>query len=217
MYTFFAWHPLNVGPSGNGRNSSVLRILQASQSKMSFACCEYKLVVFGSGGVGKSALTIRLVSDNFLTAYDPTIEDSYRKQALLDGRGCVLDVLDTAGQEDFACMHDQWIREGQGFVLAYSVIDRSSFEELKQFRSKILRVKDKDAIPMTLVATKCDMKFERQVLESEGRDLAQQWGISFFETSAKNSINISEPFFDCARKIRDSRPKAPKKKGCIIL
>ena len=60
---------------------------------------EYKFVVLGSGGVGKSALTIQFIQGNFVEKYDPTIEDSYRKQIEVDGKACMLDILDTAGQE----------------------------------------------------------------------------------------------------------------------
>jgi len=62
------------------------------------------LKVLGSGAVGKSALTIRLVTDNFLDEYDPTIEDSYRKQAVIDNKVALLDILDTAGQDEFSSM-----------------------------------------------------------------------------------------------------------------
>ena len=64
---------------------------------------EYKLVVVGAGGVGKSALTIQLIQNHFVDEYDPTIEDSYRKQVVIDGETCLLDILDTAGQE-VACI-----------------------------------------------------------------------------------------------------------------
>ena len=83
-------------------------------------------MVLGGGGVGKSALTIRLVNDNFLEEYDPTIEDSYRKNATMDEvvNGVLnkvsvrIDILDTAGQEEFSAMQDLWMREGQGFLAA---------------------------------------------------------------------------------------------------
>ena len=55
---------------------------------------EYKLVVVGAGGVGKSALTIQLIQNHFVDEYDPTIEDSYRKQVVIDGETCLLDILD---------------------------------------------------------------------------------------------------------------------------
>ena len=59
---------------------------------------EYKMIVLGDGGVGKSALTIQFISNYFVEEYDPNIEDCYRKQAVIDGEVCRLDILDTAGQ-----------------------------------------------------------------------------------------------------------------------
>ena len=58
---------------------------------------EYKIVVLGSGGVGKSALTVQFVQGIFVEKYDPTIEDSYRKQVEVDSQQCMLEILDTAG------------------------------------------------------------------------------------------------------------------------
>ena len=58
---------------------------------------EYKIVVLGSGGVGKSALTVQFVQGIFVEKYDPTIEDSYRKQVEVEGQQCMLEILDTAG------------------------------------------------------------------------------------------------------------------------
>ena len=68
---------------------------------------EYKLVIVGGGGVGKSALTIQLIQNHFIDEYDPTIEDSYRKQVTIDEETCLLDILDTAGQEEYSAMRDQ--------------------------------------------------------------------------------------------------------------
>jgi GTPase SAR1 family protein len=75
---------------------------------------EYKMVVLGSGAVGKSALTIRLVTQNFLKEYDPTIEDNYNKTITVDSIPAHLDILDTAGQDEYLQMQDQWMREGKG-------------------------------------------------------------------------------------------------------
>jgi hypothetical protein len=82
---------------------------------------EYKLVVVGDGGVGKSALTIQLIQGQFIEEYDPTIEDSYRKQVLIDGETCLLDILDTAGQEEYSAMRDQYMRTGEGFLFVFAL------------------------------------------------------------------------------------------------
>jgi hypothetical protein len=74
---------------------------------------EYRIVVVGAGGVGKSALTVRFIQGNFVEKYDPTIEDSYRKQVAVDGVACLLDIMDTAGQEEYSALRDQYMKTGQ--------------------------------------------------------------------------------------------------------
>jgi len=163
---------------------------------------EYKLVIVGGGGVGKSALTIQLIQNHFIDEYDPTIEDSYRKQVTIDDETCLLDILDTAGQEEYSAMRDQYMRTGQGFLLVYAITSRSSFDEIAAFRDQILRVKDKDHVPMYLVGNKCDLEQERQVTTGEGTDLARSFGCSFCESSAKTRINVEESFYGLVREIR---------------
>lgn len=144
---------------------------------------EYKLVVVGGGGVGKSCLTIQLIQSHFVDEYDPTIEgpahvlysfyggllltyvitDSYRKQCVIDDEVALLDVLDTAGQEEYSAMREQYMRTGEGFLLVYSITSRQSFEEILTFQQQILRVKDKDYFPIIIVGNKCDLDTERQV------------------------------------------------------
>lgn len=89
---------------------------------------EFKVVVLGSGGVGKSALTVQFVSGNFMEKYDPTIEDFYRKEIEVDQAPCVLEILDTAGTEQFASMRDLYIKNGQGFVVVYSITSHQTFQ-----------------------------------------------------------------------------------------
>ncbi|TYZ60706.1 hypothetical protein PybrP1_004723 [[Pythium] brassicae (nom. inval.)] len=182
-----------------------------------------------NGGVGKSALTIRLVTDNFLEDYDPTIEDSYRKQTVIDNHSALLDILDTAGQEEYTSMQDQWMREGKGFLLVYSVTSRSTFDDISSFKDKILRAKDVDNVPIVLVGNKCDLDSQRQVAKGEGEQLARRWGCAFMETSAKERINNEDCFYQVVREIRKAerpvrqeRPAAvkekPKKRSlCMIL
>ncbi|KAL6307589.1 ras protein [Sparassis latifolia] len=163
---------------------------------------EYKLVVVGGGGVGKSALTIQFIQSHFVDEYDPTIEDSYRKQCVIDDEVALLDVLDTAGQEEYGAMREQYMRTGEGFLLVYSITSRNSFEEISTFHQQILRVKDQDSFPVIVVANKSDLEYERQVGMNEGRDLAKHFGCKFIETSAKQRINVDEAFHNLVREIR---------------
>ena len=81
---------------------------------MSTKSIERKLAVLGSGAVGKSALTIRIVTNDYDEEYDPTIEDSYRVQAVIDDKHAMLNIMDTAGQDEFKTLQDGWMRDGDG-------------------------------------------------------------------------------------------------------
>lgn len=114
----------------------------------------------------------------------------------------LLDVLDTAGQEEYAAMREQYMRTGEGFLLVYSIDSRQSFEEIRVFQQQILRVKDKDFFPIIVVGNKCDLEHERVVSREEGMHLARQFGCRFMETSAKQRINVEESFYELVREIR---------------
>ena len=103
-----------------------------------------------AGGVGKSALTIQLIQNHFVDEYDPTIEDSYRKQVVIDGETCLLDILDTAGQEEYSAMRDQYMRTGEGFLIVFAVNNAKSFEDITAYREQIKRVKDAEEVRVLL-------------------------------------------------------------------
>ena len=139
--------------------------------------------------------------------YDPTIEDSYRKQVVIDGHTCLLEILDTAGQEEFTALRDQWIRECEGFIIIYSIISSLSFHQVEVFKRQVVRVKDKENLPMMLVGNKCDLEDEREVSFAEGTALAEKLGCQFKEASAKTRVNVEEAFYDLVRAIRKDTGK----------
>ncbi|KAJ8401833.1 hypothetical protein AAFF_G00378040 [Aldrovandia affinis] len=153
---------------------------------------EYKVVVLGSGGVGKSALTVQFVTGAFIEKYDPTIEDFYRKEIEVDSSPSVLEILDTAGTEQFASMRDLYIKNGQGFILVYSLVNQQSFQDIRPMRDQIVRVKRYVKVPLILVGNKVDLDSEREVAGTDGRALAQEWGCPFIETSAKTKTMVDE-------------------------
>lgn len=169
---------------------------------------EYKLVVVGGGGVGKSALTIQLIQSHFVDEYDPTIEDSYRKQCSVDNELVMLDILDTAGQEEYLAMREQYMRTGEGFLLVYAINSRNSLEELQTFYEQIQRVKDLDNVPVLVVGNKLDLEIERQVSYEEGLAFARALNCPFLETSAKQRINVEEAFYGLVRLINSKESAA---------
>lgn len=162
---------------------------------------DYKIVVVGGGGVGKSALTIQLIQSHFVDEYDPTIEDSYRKQCIVDDEQVVLDILDTAGQEEYLAMREQYMRTGEGFLLVYAINSKNSLDELQVFYEQIQRVKDSDTVPVLVVGNKSDLESERQVSYEEGLAFARSLNCPFYETSAKQRINVEEAFYGLVRSI----------------
>jgi len=155
----------------------------------------FKQVVVG--GVGKSALTIQFFQKLFVADYDPIIEDSYIQHTEVDKQWCILDVLDTAGQEEFSAMREQYMRKGDGFLLVYSVTDKQSYQNIVNFHTQILRVKDRDVYPMLLVANKVDLVHLRKVTEKQRRELAHRLGIPYIEISAKDPpLNVDAAFHE---------------------
>lgn len=160
------------------------------------------MVVLGAGGVGKSCLTVQFVQGIYIDTYDPTIEDSYSKEIEVDGRVCNLEILDTAGVAQFTAMRELYIKNGQGFLLVYSVTDKKSLEELLSIREQITRIKGTNNIPMVLVGNKCDLSEERELEPEDGIDVSKEWNkVPFYETSAMYRMNVDDAFVDVVRQI----------------
>ena len=162
---------------------------------------------------------------HFIEEYDPTIDDELSQAVSKSiNETCILDILDTAGQEEFSALRDQWMRTGQGFLMLYDITSRSSFDALPALHNQILQVKDEPKVPIVLVGNKCDLDGPaRAVAVSEGAELAKGYGCPFLEASAKSKINVEESFFELVRLIRadaaaKARPAKPasKKAGCLL-
>ena len=130
----------------------------------------------------------------------------------VDGIQCLLEILDTAGTEQFTAMRDLYMKDGQGFVLVFSIVAKSTFTDLNDIRDQIVRVKDTDSFPSILVGNKCDLEDQRVVSKVDAQELAGKWGSSFMECSAKTATNIQELFLDLIRQI-NATIKVEKKGG----
>lgn len=164
----------------------------------------------------------------FVEDYEPTKADSYRKKVRLDADEVQIDILDTAGQEDYAAIRDNYFRSGEGFLCVFSITEHESFTATHEFREQILRVKGDESIPFLLVGNKSDLNARRQVSVDEARRLAEAWRVPYIETSAKTRLNVDRVFYDLMRDIyrrklvESSAVSGPstrikKKKKCIIL
>ena len=158
-----------------------------------------KIAVLGQTLVGKSALTFRFINNKFPDEHDTTIEDSYQIPAKIDDIQCSLEILDTAGQDDYQTMLDTWINTSDGFILVYSIDNRESFESMKIRYERILKLKGDQKASIIVVGNKCDLVDERKVTKEEGENFCSSNKITFMEVSALKVINVRETFLTVAR------------------
>lgn len=177
----------------------------------------HKVIVVGGSGNGKSALTLRFMYDEFNPKHDPTKADAYLKHVTLpnEAKECSIDILDTAGQEEYAALRDNYLRGGEGFLCVFSLTDRHSFNMVQEFRDQICRVHEDRPMPFILVGNKSDLVDQRMVSNEEASVLAQEWEVPFVETSAKNNVNVEKVFFDLVKSIaaRNQKVLSPKRRA----
>lgn len=173
----------------------------------------FHVCMLGAGAVGKSALTLQFIQGQFVPDYDPTIEDAYRKPTTIDGSPLLLDVLDTAGQEDFIALRASWMRNKDGFVLVFSIINKKSFEQIESFYEQICEVYEENPPPIILCGNKADLDnvevlesnpklYQREVSSKDAQKLAEKWSCcAYIETSAKTGTNVTELYSTLVRHI----------------
>ncbi|MEQ2163890.1 hypothetical protein GOODEAATRI_000849 [Goodea atripinnis] len=172
---------------GHGRRTSAPRMPEQSN--------DYRVVVFGAGGVGKSSLVLRFVKGTFRDTYIPTVEDTYRQVISCDKSVCTLQITDTTGSHQFPAMQRLSISKGHAFILVFSITSRQSLEELKPIYQQILAIKGSvESIPIMLVGNKSDETAQREVEMKVGEAQATSWKCAFMETSAKTNTNVKELF-----------------------
>ncbi|XP_030631707.1 GTP-binding protein Di-Ras1b [Chanos chanos] len=155
---------------------------------------DYRVVVFGAGGVGKSSLVLRFVKGTFRDTYIPTVEDTYRQVISCDKSVCTLQITDTTGSHQFPAMQRLSISKGHAFILVYSITSKQSLEELKPIYQQVLAIKGNvENIPIMLVGNKSD-ETQREVETKDGEAQANLWKCAFMETSAKTNHNVTELF-----------------------
>lgn len=158
---------------------------------------EYRIIIFGAAGVGKSSLALRFVRGTFRETYTPTIEDTYKHVITSNKQVFTLSITDTTGSHQFPAMQRLNIQKGHAFILVYSVTSLQSLEELRSVYKEIVEIKcqgENRIIPMILVGNKVDDTAARVVTTTTGDGMAEQMNCAFMETSAKTNTNIKEAF-----------------------
>eukprot|EP01018_Ginkgo_biloba_P033844 Gb_23645 [translate_table: standard] len=162
-----------------------------------------KLLLIGDSGVGKSCLLLRFSDDSFTTSFITTIGIDFKIRTIeLDGKRVKLQIWDTAGQERFRTITTAYYRGAMGILLVYDVTDESSFNNIRNWIRNIEQHAS-DNVNKILVGNKADMdESKRAVPTARGQALADEFGIKFFETSAKTNLNVEQVFFTIGRDIK---------------
>jgi len=173
-----------------------------------------KLLLIGDSGVGKSCLLLRFSEDSFTPSFITTIGIDFKIRTVeIDGKKIKLQIWDTAGQERFRTITTAYYRGAMGILLVYDVTDEKSFLSIRNWIANIDQFAQ-EGVNRILIGNKSDMTSKRVIDFAAGKALADEYGIRFLETSAKNSTNVDEAFISLARDIKkraiDASPVAPK-------
>jgi small GTP-binding protein len=166
-----------------------------------------KILVIGDGGVGKTALITRFTEDRFVVSYTATIGVDFKSKMISCGDKVLkMQIWDTAGQERFKNITQAYYRGATGILLAFSLADRISFQNIEKWTSQIDENASKDC-SRVLVGTKMDAVEERVIGRAEAEALALRMGVTYIETSAKNNEFVAETFDQLGRQIYEIATK----------
>ncbi|XP_065195142.1 uncharacterized protein LOC135826460 [Sycon ciliatum] len=175
-----------------------------------------KVALMGFKAVGKSSISIQFVEGHFVDSYDPTIENTFTKAVKHKGHDFTMELVDTAGQDEYSIVPNAYTANVHGYILVYSVASEKSFEMVSVIRDKILDKLGVDTIPLVLVGNKCDLHRERLISTERGKSLADKWNAAFIEASAKHNHSVDEIFQTAIKEVeKRSNPEEPN--DCIIL
>ena len=185
----------------------------------------FKLLIIGESGVGKTCLLLRFTDDSFTQNHLTTIGIDFKIKIInIEDKLIKLQIWDTAGQERFRTITKTYYKGAHGIILTYDVTDQNSFKNIRNWIKQI-EANAQTSVKKVLVGNKCD-KPDRVVTEEEGKKLADDYSMSFFETSAKTNQNVGEVFTYLTKEILKSnvgkegggKPLDPhpqkQKKGC---
>jgi len=154
----------------------------------------FKLLIIGNSSVGKTSFLFRYADDSFTSAFVSTVGIDFKvKTVFRQDKRVKLQIWDTAGQERYRTITTAYYRGAMGFILMYDVTNEESFNAVQDWCTQI-KTYSWDNAQVVLVGNKCDLEDERVVSTERGKQLADQLGLEFFETSAKENINVKAVF-----------------------
>mmetsp|Transcript_11673 Transcript_11673/g.29973 ORF Transcript_11673/g.29973 Transcript_11673/m.29973 type:complete len:212 (+) Transcript_11673:82-717(+) len=162
----------------------------------------FKLLLIGDSGVGKTSVLFRFSDDAFNSTFISTIGIDFKIRTIeLGDKKIKLQIWDTAGQERFRTITTAYYRGAMGILLVYDITNEKSFENIKTWIKNIEQHASADVEKMIL-GNKCDMEDKRRISTEQGKQLAEEYGVKFMETSAMNRTNVEQAFTEIATDIK---------------
>lgn len=155
---------------------------------------EYKVIVIGDESVGKSSLILRLAEAAWIPDYSPTIQDTYRTTIEHLNEQYLLDILDTAGCDDYSHMRDLYMKQCNGVICVFDICSSKSFISAAQKLQHFMKFKGLNRFPIILVGNKSDIAENRQVSKQQANELAKKFNTIYVEASAKLNVHVNDTF-----------------------
>ncbi|XP_053146849.1 GTPase RhebL1 isoform X1 [Hemicordylus capensis] len=189
-----------------------------ARAELCLAGMAYRKTKCSMFGLGKTSLAHQFIDGEFLECYDPTVESTYNKMLMLGKDEFHLQLVDTAGQDEYTILPHSFIIGIHGYVLVYSVTSLKSFQVVKSLHSKLYESRGKTRMPVVLVGNKADLSLERrQVKTDEGKKLADSWGAVFLESSAKENQMTQGIFTKIIEEIDRVDNSYGEQRSCILM
>uniref|UniRef100_A0A663FAL4 Ras-related protein Rab-15 n=1 Tax=Aquila chrysaetos chrysaetos TaxID=223781 RepID=A0A663FAL4_AQUCH len=154
----------------------------------------FRLLLLGDSGVGKTCLLCRFTDNQFHPAHISTIGVDFKMKTIeVDGIKVRIQIWDTAGQERYQTITKQYYRRAQGIFLVYDIGSERSYQHIVKWASDVDEYAP-DGVQKILIGNKADEEHKRQVAKEQGLQLAREYGMDFYETSACSNLNIKESF-----------------------
>ena len=153
-----------------------------------------QIMILGETLVGKTALITRYTKNSFAGTYLTTVGIDFQYKSLnINDKKIKVEIWDTAGQERFRNIAKNYFQSSHGFLLVYDISNRESFNKLN-FWNEQITANAPENTKVIIVGNKNDLEEERQVKKEEGENFANNNKVHFYETSAKENINVSTVF-----------------------
>ena len=154
----------------------------------------YKILIMGDTNVGKTSLLLRYTENDFSSEGIATLGvDVKNKYISIEQKKIRLDIWDTAGQERFKGLAKSYIKGGQGFVFVFSLTDKKSFTNLKNWINDV-KTMSSTLYKMIVIGNKKDCENIKEVFEKDLKDFAEKFDVQVFEASAKTGEGVEEAF-----------------------